>query len=203
MFGAVAQRNVALEVDARVEALLAGGATEGALAAVGLLVVDHVAQLGRFYMTGHALEKLVSSPRLLVDHILLHEAHVASVLAVSVAHALLDAAVARHLRTAHVEGAVLVLASGFLLLGCRSFLSFFADLNFYLRLAVVGGGDARGLSMHPVRGRRHQNLGAVQAGCGVEPAHILAQDLGGLGWSVSQRMHQLLAHGLERYFPGC
>ena len=54
------------------------------------LMVDHVTQLGRLDVAVQALEKLVRSSSRLVDHVLLDEAHVARVVPVPVADALLD-----------------------------------------------------------------------------------------------------------------
>ena len=68
-------------------------------------MVDHVAELGRLVRTVEALEKLVGAPRLLVDHVALLEAHVPSVEAVAIAHALLDDALGHRRHHARVDAA--------------------------------------------------------------------------------------------------
>ena len=57
---------------------------------VRLLMVDHVAELGGLDMTLQALEKLVGSPSLLIDHVMFFKAHVARIGTVPVADSLLD-----------------------------------------------------------------------------------------------------------------
>lgn len=81
---------VALQVHSRDEVLEAVGAAGRSLTTVRLLMIDHVAKLGRLDVAEHALEELVSPSGGLVDYVLLHEAHVARVVAVSVAHAFFD-----------------------------------------------------------------------------------------------------------------
>ena len=92
-FGTFATRStlpVALEVDACHEVVEAVRAARGSLATVRLLMVDHVAKLGRLDVAEHALKKLISAARRLIDQVLFDEAHMASVMAVPVAHALLN-----------------------------------------------------------------------------------------------------------------
>ena len=72
---------------------------------MSLLVVDHVAELGRLVWAVKALEKLVGAPRLLVDHIALLEAHVPRVQAIAIAHALLDGALGHRGHHARVDAA--------------------------------------------------------------------------------------------------
>ena len=73
-----------------VEHLMAAGALKVFEGAVRLLVVNHVADLGRLDRAVQALEHLVGAARLLVHHILLDEAHVPGIVAVSVTDPLLD-----------------------------------------------------------------------------------------------------------------
>lgn len=88
--GAEIAVEVAVAIGGLVELVVAAGALEVLDGAVRLLVINHVAELGRLDHAVQALEHLVGAPRLLVHHVLLDEAHVLRVVAVSVTDALLD-----------------------------------------------------------------------------------------------------------------
>jgi len=81
------------------ELLAVWAAIAQSLAAVSALVVDHVAQLGRLDMAIEALEELVGPPSSLVYHVLLHEAHVARVVSIPIAHPFLDNLLIWHLQS--------------------------------------------------------------------------------------------------------
>jgi hypothetical protein len=81
---------VAVAVSSLDKGVFASGTPVRLLLAVRFLVVDHVAELGGFDVAVKALEKLVGSSSRVVHHILFHEAQVARVVAVPVAHPLLD-----------------------------------------------------------------------------------------------------------------
>lgn len=74
----------------RIEVLVAVLAEVFVFMTMRALMVNHVTQLGRLDVTERALKKLICAACLIIDHILLLEAHVACVSAVSVAYALFD-----------------------------------------------------------------------------------------------------------------
>ena len=72
------------------EGVSAVGAFVRLFLSMRLLMVYHVAELGCLNVTLQAAEKLISATCSLVHHVVLLEAHVAGVGAVSVSHSLLD-----------------------------------------------------------------------------------------------------------------
>ena len=81
---------VSVAVSSLDERMVAVRARVGLLLSMCLLVVDHIAELGRLDVTPETPEELVCSPSLLIDHIAFFEAHVARVWPVSVANALFN-----------------------------------------------------------------------------------------------------------------
>ena len=91
--GALVQSDVSCQIFFRsetLEAITALTTLEDGLTTVRALVVDHVAKLRSFDVAEQALEKLICSASSLVDYVFLHEAHVAGIMAVPVAHSLFD-----------------------------------------------------------------------------------------------------------------
>ena len=80
---------VAVSIARLHEALLAVLALESFFLSVRLLMVDHVAELGHLDVAVKARKKLVRAARLLLDHVVLHEAEVLRVVTVPISHTLL------------------------------------------------------------------------------------------------------------------
>ena len=95
---------MAVTVGCLVELVVAAGALEVLERSMRLLMIDHVAELGRLDRAVEALEHLVSAACLLIDHILLDEAKVSGVVTVPVADALLDDLLERGCRSSGLTG---------------------------------------------------------------------------------------------------
>ena len=71
------------------------GALLDLFALVRLLMINHVAEFWSLYWALHALEELIRSACLFVNHIALFEAHVACITTILVPYSLLDDLVSR------------------------------------------------------------------------------------------------------------